>query len=142
MKRIVVDASVVAAAFFRENRTHAARAVMLSMAGLLAPDLVYSEVANVIWKRRRKAEIDAEEAVDLLNDVFDIPLEIASSEKLVRPALALAMATGRTVYDCIYMALAVQERTVLVSDDRRLVNALNGGPLQDHVVWLGDEKWQ
>ena len=46
----------------------------------------------------------------------------------------------RTVYDCLYVALAVQSKTAMVSDDRRLVNALIDGPLKDHVAWLGAEE--
>jgi predicted nucleic acid-binding protein len=44
------------------------------------------------------------------------------------------------VYDCLYVALAVQSKTAMVSDDRRLVNALIDGPLKDHVAWLGAEE--
>ena len=47
------------------------------------------------------------------------------------------MRTGRTVYDCLYLALAVQTKTAMVSADRRLVNALASGPLKEHVAWLG-----
>jgi predicted nucleic acid-binding protein len=140
MKRLVVDASVIAAAFFREKHTEAARTVLLSDGNLCAPDLIYAEVANVVWKRHRHGEINAAEVADLLNDVLDLPLEITSSEQLVGPALALALRTGRTVYDCLYVALAIQERTVMVSDDQRLVNALADGPLKAHVRWIGVEQ--
>ena len=47
------------------------------------------------------------------------------------------MRTGRTVYDCLYVALAVEIKAVMISGDRRLVNSLANGPLKDHVVWLG-----
>ena len=66
-----------------------------------------------------------------------LPLEITPSEQLVGPALELAMRTGRTAYDCLYVALAVQIKTTMVTNDRRLVNALARGPLKDHVAWLG-----
>ena len=137
MKAAVIDASVIAAAFFPEPHSTAARALLVSGDGLYAPDLVYAEVANVIWKRHRRGEIDGEDAADLLSDIMRLPLEIIPSEQLVGPALELAMRTGRTAYDCLYVALAVQIKTTMVSDDRRLVNALAHGPLKDHVAWLG-----
>lgn len=140
MKPLVVDASVIAAAFFPEKHTEAARAVLLSDRGLCAPDLIYAEIANVVWKRYRRKEINAEEASGLLSDMLDLPLEIIPSEQLVGPALELALRTGRTVYDCLYVALAVQENAVMVSDDQRLVNALAGGPLEAHVTWVGAER--
>ena len=140
MKRLVVDASVVAAAFFPERHSEAARRLLLSGGDLSAPDLIYAEIANVVWKRHGRGEITAEEAAGLLSDVLELPLEITPSEQLVAAALALAVRTGRTVYDCLYVALAVQTRTVMVSDDQRLVCALAGGPLNEHVAWLGAEQ--
>ncbi len=139
MKPLVVDASVVAAAFFPEKDTEAARAMLVSEENLCAPDLIYAEVASVIWKRCRRGEIDDEEASGLLADVLDLPLEITPSEQLVRVALELALRTGRTVYDCLYVALAAQKKTIMISDDRRLVNALAAGPLKNLVAWLGEE---
>lgn len=138
MKSVVVDASVVAAAFFAEVRTKAARATLVSGARLLAPELIYAEVANVIWKRCGRGEIDEDEAGELLADVLSLPLEIAPADQLVGPALELAIRSGRTVYDCLYLALAVREKTRMLSDDRRLVNSLAQGPLKDYVGWLGE----
>lgn len=140
MRRLVVDASVVAAAFFPERHSKAARTLLLSGSDLCAPDLIYAEIANVVWKRQRRGEIAAEEAGGLLTDVLDLPLEITPAEQLVASALALALLSGRTVYDCLYVALAVQEKIVLVSDDQRLVHALTGGPLKDHIARLGAEQ--
>jgi len=137
MKAAVIDASVIAAAFFPEPHSAAAKALLVSGTDLYAPDLVYAEVANVIWKRHSRGEIDGDDAADLLSDILRLPLETVPSEQLVAPALELAMRTGRTAYDCLYVALAVQIKTVMVSNDRRLVNALAGGPLKDRVAWLG-----
>jgi len=137
MKAVVIDASVIAAAFFPEPHSVAAKALLASGDGLYAPDLIYAEVANVIWKRHGRGDIDDQDAADLLSDVMRLPLKITPSEQLVGPALELAMRTGRTAYDCLYVALAVQIKTTMVSNDRRLVNALARGPLKDHITWLG-----
>jgi predicted nucleic acid-binding protein len=139
MKPLVVDASVVAAAFFAEKHSKAARTLLLSEDHLCAPDLIHAEVASVVWKRHRRGEIDEKEASGLLVDMLDLPLETMPSEQLVHAALELALRTGRTVYDCLYVALAVQKKTMMVSGDQRLVNALAAGPLKDHIAWLGAE---
>jgi predicted nucleic acid-binding protein len=138
MRAVVVDASVIAAALFPETHSKAARALLVSGGRLHTPDLIHTEVANVIWKRHGRGEIDRRVAVDLLNDVIGLPLEIAPSDQLVPPALELAMQTGRTVYDCLYVALAVEIKAVMISNDRRLINSLASGPLKGHVVWLGE----
>jgi predicted nucleic acid-binding protein len=91
MKRVVVDASVVAAAFFPEKHSKAARSLLLSGGDFHAPDLIYAEIANVVWKRFHRGELDVEEAEELLADVLDLPLQITPSEQLVGAALELAM---------------------------------------------------
>jgi predicted nucleic acid-binding protein len=137
MKAAVVDASVIAAALFSEPYNREARDLLTCGIDLYAPDLVYAEVGNVVWKRYHRREIDAHDAADLLNDVLSFPLMVSPSKQLALPALELATRTGRTVYDCLYVVLAVQTKAVLVSNDRRLVNALSSGPLRQHISWLG-----
>jgi len=137
MRSCVLDASVVAAAFFQETGTEAARALLVSGRKLCAPDLLLAEVGNVVWKRHGRKEIDEAEARDLLADCLRLPLQLVPSRDLVKPALELAMATKRTVYDCLYLALAVRTKAVLVSGDRRFVNALAGSPFEKHIAWIG-----
>lgn len=137
MRSCVLDASVVAAAFFQETGTEAARALLVSGRELRAPDLLLAEVGNVVWKRHGRKEIDEAEARDLLADCLRLPLQLVPSRDLVKPALELAMATKRTVYDCLYLALAVRTKAVLVSGDRRFVNALAGSPFEKHIAWIG-----
>lgn len=140
MKPCVVDASVAAAALFRETHAEAARALLTAGRELHAPDLIHAEVANVIWKRRRRREIDDGEAADLLVDFLSLPLMITPSEDLLAPALQLALKTDRTVYDCLYLALAVMTKTVLITADKRLVNALATTPIAKHIAWIGDHR--
>ena len=137
MKSCVLDASVVGAAFFQEEHADAARRLLVSDRELHAPDLIYAELANVIWKRQRRGEIDEREASRLLADILRLPLRITPSEELVENALQLALATGLTVYDCLYLALAVETRGVMVSGDQRLLNALADSPLAKNVAWIG-----
>jgi len=139
MKACVIDASVIAAAFFQEQFAQVAAAMLASDRPLHAPDLVISEFASVIWKRQRRKEIDNTEAAELLADFRSLPLRLTSSNELIESALELALRTGRTVYDCLYLALAVRTKSIMVSADNRLVNALLGTPLEKHIVWIGDQ---
>jgi predicted nucleic acid-binding protein len=132
----VVDASVVAGALFGDDYADQARSLLASGRKLHAPDLVYAEVGNVIWKRYRRGEVSEAEAVELLADVLRLPLLITASDALLAAALRLAVGTGQTVYDCLYLALALQEKCVLLTGDRRLLSALEGGPLARHAGWV------
>jgi predicted nucleic acid-binding protein len=134
---IVVDASVVAAAFFPEPHRAAAAALLADDEELVAPELLLAEVANVIWKRHGCGEIDAAEANDLLADVLRLPISYIPAAELIESALELAVALRRTVYDSLYLALAVREGAVMVTGDERLVNALASTPLAASIRWIG-----
>lgn len=138
MNRCVLDASTVAAAFLQERWAANAQALLSGEATEFhAPDLLAAEFANVIWKRVTRGQLDAGEADALLSDFQRLPITWTASSKLCGPALAMASATGRTVYDCLYVALAVSLDCRMISADKRLVNALATTPLAKHVVWIG-----
>ena len=54
------------------------------------------------------------------------------------PAFEIALTTGRTVYDCHYLALAASLGCRLMTADQRLYNALQGGPFAADVLWVAD----
>lgn len=138
MNRCILDASVIAAAFFREELEEHASVLLASDCSQMAPGIVISEVGNVIWKRFRRGEISEEEAGQLLADFLRLPLQITPSEDLIESALLIAMRSDRTVYDSLYIALAVKTESVMVTADKRLINVLAGSPLEKYVEWLGD----
>ncbi len=140
MKTCVLDASVVAAAFFQEDHADRARRLLVGEHELHAPDLIYAELANVIWKRHNRGEIDPDEASRLLADFRSLPLRITPCGDLVEAAMELALRTGRSAYDCLYLALAVKTRSAMISADKRMVNALSGTPLAKHIAWIGDAR--
>jgi predicted nucleic acid-binding protein len=53
---------------------------------------------------------------------------------LIERALALALASGRSVYDSMYIAAAVAKSVELVTADEKLVNATGS---RFPVRWLG-----
>jgi predicted nucleic acid-binding protein len=137
MKSLVVDASVAVKWFLPEPDSAAAMALLDGAHVLIAPDLIWSEVANIIWKHHRRRELDRDRAFSTLKSFLAVPLKIRNSSALLADALALAIQTDRTAYDCLYVALAVREECVLVSADERLVNALTQVGLGKHVQKLG-----
>lgn len=140
MSVYVVDASVVAAAFFDEAHADRARRLMTSEHERLAPDLIHAEVANVVWKRFARGEIDADESSELVRDMLLLPITTEPSAAVIASALSIALATGRTVYDALYIATAVNHGAVMVTADQRLVNALHDTPFRAHVCALADWK--
>lgn len=140
MKTCVVDSSVVAKWFLPEEHSDEARALLTSAVELIAPDLMPIEVASVAWKRVQHGELTAEEATAFVHGLATLSIRIESSDNLIESALVLAIATKRTVYDCLYVALAVAHDCEFVTADERLVNALDVTPLGNHVRHVA--KWQ
>jgi predicted nucleic acid-binding protein len=132
----VVDASVAVKWFLDEPLREPARTLVASGEELLAPDLLIVEVANVLWKRSRRGEIEPGQALRGLKTlVTGIPV-LFRGTGLVGEAFALAARLDHPVYDCLYLALAVQEDTRVVTADRRLAEAVAGTDLQERVEVL------
>lgn len=134
MSVFVVDASVVVKWFVPEIHSEAAQRLLTLPHEYLAPDLLFAETANTIWKKIRRGELEAAEGQRLVTDVGRIAVETVSCRALAEDAHALANATGRSVYDALYVALAIRLDTRLITADDRLEAALNGVPaVGEHV---------
>ena len=133
MTTLVVDVSVVAKWFFPKEHAVQSRRLLSPRRTLLAPELIWSEVANIAWKRVRRGEINADEAAQLIADLTRMPLHVVPTQGLVAFALELAIATDRTVYDCMYLALAIDRKCRLATADERFVNAVAATPFAKHV---------
>src|SRR5262245_1580724 len=124
----VIDAGVVVKWFIPETDTAKARRLLelfhQGAAALMAPDLLIPEAANVFWKRADRNDITAQEAADNLNDLLSINLPLIASSILAPVAMAIARTYRRSVYDCLYLALAQDRGCDLNTTDERLVNAV------------------
>ncbi len=128
MKPIVVDASVAAKWFLPEPDAGAALRLLDGRRSLVAPDLIYAEIGNIVWKLHARKLLAADEAAEMIEHLLSMPLEIHDSAFLLAGALEIAIATGRTVYDSLYLALAVELDATVVTADRRWANALKASP--------------
>ena len=137
MSVFVVDASVVVKWFVPEIHSDAARRLLALPHEYVAPDLLFAETANTIWKKIRRKELTAEEGQELVADIGRIAVETVSCRALAEDAHALATATGRTVYDSMYIALAVRLNTRSITADDRLEAALRNVPaVASHIQLL------
>ena len=141
MRRLVVDASVAIKWFVPEVHHRAARRLLREGLELLSPDLVRAEVGNVLWKKWRRGELSAGEVGAILRDFGRFPLRIRTSEPLMEGAWAVAERFGRSFYDGLYVALAVETESSLVTADSRLYSALREDALADSLLWVEDAPW-
>lgn len=129
MSVFVLDASVVLKWFVPEVHSDAARRLLDAPHQYLAPDLLFPEAGNAIWKKVRRSELTAAEAQRLVVDLSTVAVETIATRGLVSDAYALAAATGHTVYDATYLALAVRLETQWITADDRLEKALVAHPM-------------
>lgn len=141
MKAVVVDASVGVkwlAIFAREEFADRAKSLLdRRTAGellVLVPDLFWLEVSNALCKATRRNKCTATEADRALDEMQQLPLQTMSSTEMVNSAQEIAIRYGRSIYDSVYIALARETRSELVTADEKLANAL---PRQFPVQWLG-----
>ena len=57
---------------------------------------------------------------------------------LLVASLRIALETGRLSYDCTYLALSESIGAAVVTADRKLFNALQGGPYAGLIRWIQD----
>lgn len=138
MTSLVVDASVATKWFLPEVHSEDALRLLDEPYRLLAPDLLYSEVGNTLWKRVVKKEISQKQSIEIIRALETLPLVSFATKPLVAAALEVACRTGRTVYDSVYLALAAHHDCRLVTADRRFYNALRSLPLKTSLLWIGD----
>jgi len=132
---LVVDSSVVVKWYIPENTSDRATALLRSGFRLLAPDLLIPEVGNVLWKRRRDLPAVESEAI-ATSLASACPVALYPSSALLQGALDLALAHERSVYDSLYLALAVSEDCRLITADERLSNAMRNTNLRDYIQLL------
>jgi predicted nucleic acid-binding protein len=96
------------------------------------------EIASILWKKVRRAEITRVDADSILVQLSALPLTRHPEAPLLAAAFDIADRTQRTVYDCLYLALAVQLGGRMVTADERLCNALVGTQWAAHIVSVGD----
>ena len=141
MNLFVIDANVAV----RWSLRPAGEALVEQSLGLLnrygrgeiqfvVPDLFWAELGNLFWKAVRLGQCARATAESSLAEIRERGLPTVSSETLVEPALVIATTFDRSVYDGIYVALAIESRGQLVTADETLANAVAA---HLPVKWLG-----
>jgi predicted nucleic acid-binding protein len=138
---VVVDASVAVKWCLpspREELVAEAEELLVSSrrdeVRFLVPDLFWVELANALWKAVRRGEMSSGNAAAAMSFLRDLGIATFPSIDIVPQALDLAISHSRTVYDSLYVALALHSKSELITADERLANALAA---HLPVKWLG-----
>jgi predicted nucleic acid-binding protein len=130
MSLYVVDASVAIKLYVPEVYSPQAVRFFSDQHDLIAPDLMLAEFGNIVWKKvKLLGELTQGEGDRIITAMQTLPLVYYRTTDLLMVAFQIALNTQRTVYDCLYVALAVSRGCQLMTDDRRLSAGLKWSSL-------------
>lgn len=138
--QLVVDSSVAIKWLVPEPYSEQARLILNDYQkgelDLLAPDLIYAEVGNIVWKKQAFQGLAVTDAQLVIDTFRTLTFSITPTAVLLADAYSLAVRHQRTVYDMLYVALGQQENCRFVTADEKLVNAIhNAFP---SVIWIAN----
>jgi predicted nucleic acid-binding protein len=141
---LVVDTSV-ALKFYVPEEGHEQAVGLLEAAEagateLLAPGTILPEGYNAIAQQRRRGWLDEEDANGVWEKLLAAPVYTYAVEDLIERAVEIANETGTIIYDTLFLALAEDVQTVMVTADDRLLRALKGtryAPLASSLEQVG-----
>lgn len=125
----VLDTSALIQAYVEDAHTEHVKTLLSQLEADSPPelhilDITLVESANVLWKRVFLFKtLDVELAQRTISNLLALPLIIHESQALISTALTLGLAHGLAVYDALYIALALDLNTALVTADSRQAQA-------------------
>ncbi len=142
MIEYVIDASVAAKWLFVETDSDFATRILerLGIGELVAhvPDLFYAEIASVLAKKLRVRDLQTAEIREAGKQLARVEMMVHPNRDLFERALELSLQTGRSLYDCHYLALAERLEIQLITADRRLYNGMASSKWERYSMWIGD----
>jgi len=136
----IVDASVAVKWFVPETYSTYAHRLRRAEYRLHVPAFFLLEFGNVLCKKLRRGEIDTDTSLSILRESRRLPLRRHADATIFADAFNVAVRTGRSLYDSMYVALAVSLKGRVVTADRRLFEGLSGTPYETNVAWIEDLK--
>jgi predicted nucleic acid-binding protein len=120
---LVIDASIAVKWVVDEQGTPEAL-VLRQKAKLIAPELLVAECANILWKKVQRNELSKEEALLAARLLQGAEIELLPTRSLFEAATRLSIELDHPAYDCLYLALAVENECRFVTADERFLRKL------------------
>jgi predicted nucleic acid-binding protein len=136
----VIDASIVIKWVIDEDGTPEALALR-GRGRLIAPDLLISECANILWKKKQRNEISWDEAILAAQLLQGAEIELLPTRSLLEDSTRIAISLDHPAYDCLYLALAFEKDCYFVTADASFIRKLGQQPHQAYrkrVISLAD----
>lgn len=100
---------------------------------LLAPSTIGPEVFNALRQQRQRGNLSLEEVREYSSSFREAPISVFETDSLVARASEVSLETGVIIYDALFLALAEETNTIMVTADGKLSRTLKGTPYA-HLV--------
>ncbi|MBI5235938.1 MAG: type II toxin-antitoxin system VapC family toxin [Deltaproteobacteria bacterium] len=130
MKRVVIDASVVLKWYLLDEEEGQSALSILDgyvsdRVALIAPALLEFEVASGLAIAKRRGRVQDEDVLRAMDGFLGLGIELKPLTRLFPKILEYCGKFNLSAYDASYVALADNQKTLLVTADKRLLNAAN-----------------
>lgn len=136
MTGYVVDASVAVKWLVEEEFSEESAALLGTDPTLIAPELLFAEVSNALWAICRRGDISREDLAEAIATLAGAPILVPNSMRQLSPSAGrLAIDLDHPVYDCFYLALAIQEQHPVITADLQFYEKVRSHPyLSDRIL--------
>ncbi len=119
---MVVDTLILAYALLGEEEFHEPSVEALrALPEVWAPESLRAEFANVVWLWIRHRGVEPAAGLAMLRDADSLVTEFVPVSRLWEEALALAVERDHSPYDTLFVALAQQRETKVLTSDQALL---------------------
>lgn len=119
---LVIDSSVAIKWFTPEPLHTHADELLRGEEPLIAPALILAEVANAMWRKARLGEVTETQVIEAIDELQSTVTLRPIDAALTTAAFSIARMVGYSIYDCMFLACAIAEKTVLVTADAKFAS--------------------
>ncbi len=134
----VVDASVAIKWYVPEILEREASNFLREKHDLHVPELILPEFSSIMWKKVKRGQIVEEDAKRMVTAISIRKWRVHSHSQIIVSAYKGSIMTGQTVYDWMYLALAISLSCQFVTADGKFYKALENTPFKSNLKWIGD----
>ena len=115
---IVIDTNVALAILLEDGFS---RTDLLENSTVIAPSFMKLEMLNVLRKYHFLRKVSIEDLDKIYIEFLKIIDEFVLDDKILNAAKEISYKLNHPIYDCLFLALALQYKSVFISFDQRLL---------------------
>ncbi len=131
-RTLVLDSSVAVKWYLPEELREEALRLSDKMSAddveLLAPSTIGPEVFNALFQQHRRGNLSSGEVREFFVSFDEAPISLFEIDSLVSRACVISLEVGVIVYDALFLALAEEANTAMITADDKLLRTLKGTP--------------